>query len=321
MERVHPVVIAENGDDALRKSSQRSLVVLGGPGTGKTTLLKHLVGDHARKALADRMALLPILISLPLLARSGKTLKEYLTSTVQDMMVHEGFAQVLWNALQQGKALVSLDSLDEVAPRERPEQIRLINEWASTTTSIYVVGSRFTDYKGGQLRSELFTEWELLPMNPSLRRELAKRLLPELCRLMRPEEVWIEGKGSVFVDLLEQQEQIAAWSENPLLFSLSAMAFVSTGTLPSSRTLLYQEVIDAILILREPDRTWQEMLRSALAFLALELYQEKGRTFTRNDLLRLLRLLRKRQDEYWNTEEIVYRVLDSGIVDVVARDT
>jgi HEAT repeat protein len=316
-----PVVLAENGDDALKKSSTHSMVILGGPGTGKTTLLKYLVSNRAQKALADPIAPLPIFITLPDLARSGKTLKEYLTSVVQDMMVDERYAQELWRSLEQGQAFMCLDSLDEVPPKVRPEEIRLINEWTSSTNSIYIIGSRFTDYKGGLLRSDQFTEWELQPMTLSLRQELAKRLLPELYRLMHPGETIAENSISTFMITLAQHEQAVAWGENPLLFSLAAVVYVHTGTLPSIRTMLYQWVIEAVLETREPVRFRREMLFSVLACLALELYQEKGRTFTRKDILRLLRIVRKQQDERWDTEEIAERIINSGILEVVAYDT
>jgi len=316
-----PVVIAENIHEALEISSKHSIIVLGGPGTGKTVLLQYLIGDRAQKALTDPKALMPVFISLPDLARSGKTLKEYLVYLIQDMMVDERYSEIIWKAIEQGHAFVCLDSLDEVAPKLRPEKIKLINEWASSTSSIYIVGSRFTEYKGGLLGNEQFTEWELLPMTSIMRQELAKRLLPELYRLMHPEHTLVENSVSAFADMLEKHEQAAAWGENPLLFSLTAVVFVHTGMLPSSRITLYQHVINSVLEIREPNRTQQEMLRSILACLSLEMYQEKGRTFTRNDLLRLLRVVRKRHDEQWNTEEIGHRIIGSGILEVVAYDT
>jgi serine/threonine protein kinase len=73
-----PAVIADNGEDALAKSPQGRIVILGGPGTGKTTLLQSLMSDRLQKAQADLTAFLPLFISLPDLARSGKTLQEYL---------------------------------------------------------------------------------------------------------------------------------------------------------------------------------------------------------------------------------------------------
>src|SRR5581483_1392536 len=70
-------LVVENGDEALRKSSSRRIVVLGGPGTGKSTLLKYFVGSRAREAMKDEHAPLPVFIALPELGRSGKTIKSF----------------------------------------------------------------------------------------------------------------------------------------------------------------------------------------------------------------------------------------------------
>src|SRR5260370_31484510 len=103
------------------------------------------------------------------------------------MKVGTRFAVVLWTAIERGKAFVALDSLDEVPPAQRSQMIALVNSLAADPGNVWIVGSRFTDYKSGQLKSGQFAEWELLSMTPELRRELAEQLFPELRRLLLPD--------------------------------------------------------------------------------------------------------------------------------------
>src|SRR5205807_1956337 len=105
-------VIAKHGEDALRQSSKGRLVILGGPGTGKTTTLKHLIGHQARRALDDPTVHVPMFLSLADLARSGKTLQSYLFDQVEELGIERSYADILWNEIKQGHAFVALDSLD-----------------------------------------------------------------------------------------------------------------------------------------------------------------------------------------------------------------
>jgi HEAT repeat protein len=316
-----PAVIADGGEDALNKSSQRRIIILGGPGTGKTTVLGYLIGNQAQQAKDDPSAQLPIFISLPDFARSGKTFQEYLLFIIKSMRTNERYAEVLWKAIEDGQAFVCLDGLDEVAPKERPQIIRLINELASESSNTWIIGSRFTEYKGGQFRRGQFTEWEIQPLDHTLRQQLAQGLIPKIHQLLRGTRQITNDESSVFVRQLEAHPRASAWGENPLLFSIAAVVFVSTGMLPSSRTLLYQQITNVVLETREPDPTRKRMLRYVLADLALELYRTRGRTFTRDDLLILLPEVRERQHENWPTEEMVDRIVTSGVLDVVAHET
>src|SRR5258708_1030798 len=88
-----------------------------------------------------------------------------------------------------------------------------------------------------------------------------------------------------------------------------------------SRARLYQQVIDGVLETRKKDDIRRTMIRKVVSSLALELYQEKRRTFTRDDLLRLLSVIRERYKENWATEELARQLIDSGIFEVVARGT
>ena len=119
------------------------------------------------------------MISLPDLARSDKTLGEYLLRLAKEARVPDHGTTMLERAFDEGRAFLCMDSLDEVAPEQRPSMIRIVNEHATSTGNIWIVGSRFTEYKGGQFRRGQFAEWELQPMTHGLRQELAHRLLPE----------------------------------------------------------------------------------------------------------------------------------------------
>ena len=106
------------------------------------------------------------------------------------------------------------DSLDEVEPQQRARIIELINTWASSAGNTWVVGSRFTEYKGGQFKRGQFSEWELLPMNHAMRQELAQRLLSELQRLLqKPHRILLSPLA--FLNLLEHHPRAAAWGEIP----------------------------------------------------------------------------------------------------------
>ncbi len=316
-------VIAEHGEDVLSKSPQGRVVILGGPGTGKTTTLKYLVSRRAQAALEKTQgpstALLPIFLSLADLARSGKTLQSYLVDVVEGLKVERSYAEVLWAAIERGQAFVALDSLDEVAPAQRLQMIALVNSLAADADNIWLVGSRFTDYKSGQLKAGQFAEWELLSMTPELRRELAEKLFPELRRLLLS-EANARSSPSDFVSLLEHHPQAAPWGDNPLLFSLAAAAYVKTGGLPASRAVLYRQVIEAVLTLKEPDSVARKHLLHALTGLSLWLYEEKnGRTFTLHDLLTYLEEVRHHPWE--EAERLAQKITTSGALDIVARET
>jgi HEAT repeat protein len=310
--------IVNTGDEAVEKSPQNRLIILGGPGTGKTTTLKYLAAERAQQALENPDAPLPIFLTLPAFARSGKTLQRYLVDLVEDMKTESIYAEVLWKEAEAGNAFLCLDSLDEVTPDLRQAIIELINSWAVEKGNTWIIGSRFTEYKGGQFKQNQFTEWELLPMNKQLRLELAQRLLPQLQRLL-PSTNEVILSPETFVHVLEKHAQAAAWGENPLLFSLAAVVFVKTGDLPPSRATLYREVIEAVLKTREPNPIRCRLLQRMLTELALWLHQSRGRTFSMDDVVTFL--LDVQRKSWGDITELINQVISSGVIEIVARDT
>lgn len=315
---VHQPVVAENGEDALKRTPKGRIVVLGGPGTGKTTTLKYFTEGRARKALDDMTASIPLFISLPFLARSGK-LRLYVEDLVEDMGVDSRYAYILWREIEAGNAFICMDGLDEVEPKHRPRMIELINSRATSAGNIWVIGSRFTEYKGGQFKQAQFAEWELLPMNHALRMELAQRLLPELQRLLPLAWRSTPLSAASFVSVLEQHPQASAWGDNPLLFSLAAAVFWQTHGLPSSRVTLYRNIIGAVIETREQDSVQHKLLLRQLSQFAFWLHLSKGRTFSSDDLLAFyIDVVHKPEEE---AASLSHRIVSSGMLDVMGRET
>lgn len=311
-----PFMIAADGNDALEKSPYQRMVILGTSGTGKTTLLRYFMVEIAHRADVD---LIPIYIPLPDFANSGKSLQEYLSTILGMMGVDNRYAQVLWRAIEKGQAFLCLDTLEQVPPDRRREIITWINRQASRPGNVWIVTSRFNEYDGGQFNRQ-FVEWELRPMTNEVRQKLAQALIPELHQQMHGSNASLYDPAA-FVNILEKHPQTVNWGTNPLLFSLSAMVFVRAGTLPFSRAALYHEVIVAMIAARVRDRNRQTLLRMVIASLALQLNQEKKRIFSRETLVQYLAHIRKGHDENWRTEEIAQAIIDTGILEVVAKDT
>lgn len=309
-------LIVENGNEALKKSPSRRIVILGGPGTGKSTLLKYFIGHQAQEALKNAQAPLPIFVALPEFGRSGKTFKSFLLDILQDLLIDDAFVEVLWQRIQQGEALICLDSLDEVTTGQT-EMVHKINAFLTSVhpQTTCVISSRLTDFKRGQFLAGQAMEWELLPLDHALGQLLAQRLLPELQQRM-PQAGPSDPK--TFLKTLEMHPRIAAWRKNPLLFSLAAILYVRRGRLPESRRELYLQVIDAIIELRESGLEWRVTLREIFGALAYKfLTEHKGRTFSIADLIILLRSIRQEQGENWQVEDVARRVRNVGLLEAV----
>lgn len=311
------VIRARNGAEALAKSALRRMVVLGGPGMGKTTLLKALLQEAIHNAQKDYAAPLPLFISLPDLARSGLELHAYLPNILAELDIDASYTHTLMAAINEGRAFLCLDSLDEVVPAERAAVIAFINREAVRCGGTWVIGSRFTEYKGGQFLHSQFAEWELQPLDETMRLEMAQHLLPVLAHLLHKTPA---PSAQDFVETLEQEGRIATWGENPLLFSLTAIVYVQAGMLPGCRATLYHDIVAIMLATRLPDQHRSAELRTLLAEIALQLYQTRGRNFTIAELSALLVTSYPDLPPQERTA-MVARILDSGLLDVVAHQT
>ena len=288
-------------------SQHQRLAILGGPGTGKTTLLAYLTLTYARGQGRERLDLkdkrLPIFVPLRRLKRvldddddHASTLPAYLTNyyTELGMQPREDFFE---QALKDGHCLVLLDGLDEVADES---ERRRMSEWVDRLVTIYprnryVVTSRPPGYESAPLENG-FTVLRIRDFTGAEIRQFAA----SWCLAV---ELAVQGEDNPttrrrarkaaqdLVSAIESNADIRKLAVNPLLLSIIALVHRYRATLPRRRVDLYAECVDVLL------GHWDEakglagelspgQKRAVLQPLALMMHREERRDIPRPELER-----------------------------------
>jgi predicted NACHT family NTPase len=206
------------------------LILLGKPGAGKTTFLKHIALQAADGSLKRK--LLPVFVQLKHLADSQQSLMDFLIQEIEIC----GFPQAkpfLEHMLDLGKCLLLLDGLDEVPKAREAEVLHEIEQ----TTKKYpktrlIISCRIAAFN---YVFEKFTDVELADFDPS-----------QIERFIRN---WFgdDRKASLCWNELSKSPRIMELAAIPLLLTLLCLAFDQTMSFPKNRAELYEEALDALL--------------------------------------------------------------------------
>ena len=208
------------------------LMILGKPGSGKTTFLKYLaIQCNVGVFQADRV---PIFITLKNLAEAEgqPSLLEYITQFFSDCDIGADQAALL---LKRGRALILLDGLDEAKEeddRRISKQVRDFSE--KFCTNQFVITCRIAARK---YIFDKFTEVEVADFDS---RQITTFV-----------QKWFQDKEPAKADGLTQQlrenRPILELATNPLLLTLLCLVFEESAKFPTNRSELYEEGIDILL--------------------------------------------------------------------------
>ena len=250
-------------------------VLLGAPGSGKTTSVRHLAHTLATNPSGP----LPLFLPLSRLADDGLDLFRAadLAFCKRDRTVVPGTLEAALRAhLQAGEALwVILDGLDEVDPDRQADVTSAILDFADAHPSVLVlVTSRPVVAAQKRLPGAPFLQAEVRPLERPQQEELVRRLVKDEAQATR---VWsaIQDSGSL-CDLCG----------NPLMLTLAVqtgrVALKRGRSLPVDRLGLFKASVDLLLRrgfrMERADLGMQDpkLARQVLVPLSLRLHADGG---------------------------------------------
>jgi hypothetical protein len=214
----------------------QSLFILGKPGAGKTTFLKHV----ALRGVKGELERVPIFVGLKQLADSGLSVFEFVVNEF-DVCDFPDAGAYLDRLLKAGKAILLFDGLDEVnvAADERQRLIADVENFTrkyDKCPRLITCRLAANDY--------LFQGYTYVEMT-----DFDKQQIGEFVARWFSGDKQQRERRELFLTELDnaESEGLRELARVPLLLALLCLGFEETLKLSSRRVELYEEALDALL--------------------------------------------------------------------------
>lgn len=324
--------------DALNRFKR--LVIVGDPGSGKSTFLKFIALILAQSKIANDPSIattklslteplpIPFFVSLWDLSDHLKKSRVSENNAILDFIINrladfnvKLSSEELEKILRSGNCCLLFDGLDEV-PTEQGRALisRLLERFVSQfPENRYVVTSRVRGYSGDTILKNEFIRCDIQDFDENDRAEFLKNWFAALFRVDK-EEILKEGTKSnkEFTELhnsVETKDRIRALAVNPLLMTVIAIVHWNRKRLPDQRVDLYDECVDVLL----GQRKIAERVGQSKAIEILDESKEEGtqydRTWTRKRFAEIALLILQSGEDEETTRESVVKLLTPRFID------
>jgi FOG: HEAT repeat len=224
----------------LRKYVQQGNVLLvGKPGSGKSTVLQRFRWEWASEALKDGDRPIPVLVQL----RSDRSILEAICAEFRQAKLRVSDTEVE-DLLFDGRFLLLLDGVNEMPSQKRRQELQRFHDKNSHTRMIFTTRDLAL---GGSLGIE--KKLEMCALTEAQMREFVHKHLQQ--------------DGDLLLGQL--RDRLREIAETPLLLEMMCKVFKNSGKIPQSKGELFQEF----------DRQYEEFKRGAWVSDGFQLFKSE----------------------------------------------
>jgi hypothetical protein len=301
------------------------LAILGAPGSGKTTMLRHIARDVRRKRPRGRN--LPVLLLLrehahKISSMTPPSIPELVRDSLGQLAAREP-ANWLDEQLEAGNCVVLLDGLDEVPTADANRLSSWIRRQVEQyPRNDYVLTSRPYGYNSNPIANA--TVLQTRPLTQKQVDDLVTNWYLAIERRSTGESgdavtLRATREAGDLLRRLKAAPTIYELAINPLLLTMIINVHRYQGALPGSRAELYYEICQVMLWRRRDAKRLPNILtgpqkEAILKDLAFRMTTDHARDMKRDDLLGLISLSMTRISTVVSAAEFLEDVESNGLI-------
>lgn len=255
----------------LLQSMRGRAVVLGHPGTGKTTLLKFVAFKTAQK----RGYTTPIFISIPLMMKTSTSIIDYMRILIQGL-TNQKIASLIVDDEKFGQedTILLLDGFDEIKESGREEFMPRLNQFLTAYPNCTVfVASRMSTFEGEPFAALDFDFYQISALTDDDIKTYISKYAPEGVR----NHLW---------STIQSNERLFELAQVPFMLAMICATGSELGTVVD-RASLFGKCTQYLLKTRQEDgrKTVDQELEDALKAIAVHFFKlDAKKVFEKEDI-------------------------------------
>ncbi|MBR8828907.1 MAG: HEAT repeat domain-containing protein [Gomphosphaeria aponina SAG 52.96 = DSM 107014] len=301
------------------KGNHQRIMILADPGMGKSTLLRMealTIAREEKEKLSDANVenlgeediaktissiQFPLYLRLSDLAEVSENIEKTIINLVKRDYPKTGqkIAFLVRKKLKDGKCLLLLDALDEVAREKRLQLQPYLNPFIKSFDHKTICTSRIVGYSSFL---EDAKEMEIVPFTEKQIEEYIKFWFENAQKAKLLEDESVSAVG--LINEIKNKPQIQGLTQNPLLLSLVCSLYQTKGLeLPARKTQVYKKAVEYMLSKWSADNQrlssdegWVESKKELLEFLAYQFSCKNTEVLSTKELKKQIDIFKNNTD-------------------------
>jgi hypothetical protein len=237
-----------DAEDVLSK--YENCIILGDPGSGKSTILKHIILDIIKRRNKQHVlkTIIPIYLRVADYSDYYKSTKKNLYEFITDYYDNQ-YKHIYQLGFEHSNILLLLDGLDEVTDASlRNKVVTQVNDLiARYPFNRYIVTSRIVGYQESRFNKSTFKHYRIVKFNENDIEFFAKQWYISIAKNTDGNfEKAIEEANALFKSI-SRNSSVKRLATNPLLITIIALIHYKGKKIPNKRVELYDVCTETFL--------------------------------------------------------------------------